>query len=59
MTTSGVPVLFRLSWKWKERSAVKITERMREETTEALDGRREGRRLETAFAGTGADFQAL
>jgi len=26
----------RLSWKWRERSAVKITERTREETKEAL-----------------------
>jgi hypothetical protein len=51
--------LFRLSWKWKERSAVKITERTREETTKALHRRREGRHLEAAFAGEGADLQAL
>jgi hypothetical protein len=38
--------VFRLSWKWKERSAVKITER----TREALHRRREGRHLEAAFA---------
>jgi hypothetical protein len=29
----------RLSRKWRERSAVKITERAREEVTEALHGR--------------------
>src|SRR6266568_2797739 len=43
--------VFRLSWKWKERSAVKITERTREETTKALHRRREGRHLEAALAG--------
>jgi hypothetical protein len=51
--------LFRLSWKWRERSAVKITERTREETKKALHGRREGRHLEATLAGTGAGFQAL
>ncbi len=30
--------LFRLSWKWKERSAAKIAERTREESTKALPG---------------------
>jgi len=29
-------VLSRLSWKWRERSTAKITERTREETTKAL-----------------------
>jgi hypothetical protein len=48
--------VFRLSWKWKERSTVKVTERTREKTTKALHGRREGRHLEAAFAGTGAGF---
>jgi len=52
-------LLFRLSWKWRERSAVKITERTREETKKALHGRREGRHLEATLAGTGAGFQAL
>ena len=32
-------MLLRLSWKWKERSAVKITERTREETKKALTGK--------------------
>jgi hypothetical protein len=31
--------LFRLSWKWKERSAVKITERTRECSASAGNGR--------------------
>jgi putative transposase len=38
-----VQVLSRLSWKWRKRSAVKITERTREEATEALHGRGKGR----------------
>ena len=36
--------VFRLSWKWKERSSVKITERTHEEDAEALHTRRESRR---------------
>ena len=51
--------VFRLSWKWKERSAVKITERTREENKKALHRRREGRHFEAAFGGEGADLQAL
>jgi hypothetical protein len=47
-----VVLVFRLCWKWRGRSAVKITERTREETTEALHGRRESRHLEATFAGT-------
>ena len=39
----------RLSWKWRERSPVKITERTREEATEALHRRREGRHSEAAI----------
>ena len=49
----------RLSWKWRGRSAVKITERTREKDKKALHLRREGRRFETAFAGAGAGVQAL
>jgi hypothetical protein len=52
-------VLFRLRWKWRERSAVKITERTREKDTEAPHGRREGGHPEAAFAGPGADLEAL
>jgi predicted HTH domain antitoxin len=52
-------LLSRLSWKWKGRSTVKIAERAREETTKALQRRREGRHFEAALAGTGAGFQAL
>jgi hypothetical protein len=29
-------MMFRLSWKWRKRSAVKITERTREKGTKAL-----------------------
>jgi hypothetical protein len=43
--------VFRLGWKWKERSAVKITERTREKDKEALHRRRKGRHLEATLAG--------
>jgi len=33
---TGTVVVSRLSWKWRERSTAKITERTREETTKAL-----------------------
>ncbi|MGE5769513.1 MAG: hypothetical protein ACM32G_04375, partial [Betaproteobacteria bacterium] len=52
-------VMSRLNWKWRERSAVKITERTWEKTTETLHRRREGRHSEAAFAGAGACFEAL
>src|SRR5712671_6656735 len=43
----GYKVLMsRLSWKWRERSAVKLTERTHEKTTEILHRRSEGRRLD-------------
>src|SRR5580704_9939536 len=45
-----------LSWKWRECSAVKITERTREERTEALHSQREGGHLEASFVGEGADL---
>jgi hypothetical protein len=51
--------VFRLSWKWRARSAVKITERAREKDTEALHTRGEGRHPEAAFAGPGGDLEAL
>lgn len=51
--------LSRLSWKWRERSPVKITERTREETTKALHRRRESRHPEAAFAGTGAGLETV
>jgi hypothetical protein len=56
---SRLQLVSRLSWKWKGRSTVKIAERAREETTKALQRRREGRHFEAALAGTGAGFQAL
>src|ERR1017187_6410783 len=46
----------RPSWKWRERSAVKITERTHEKDAQALHGRREGRHPEAAPAGAGADL---
>ena len=42
-----------------ERSAVKITERTREKTTEALHRRREGGHLEAPFAGAGSGLKAV
>ena len=45
-----------LSWKWRGRSTVKITERTDEEDTNALHGRREGRHFETAPVGADADY---
>ena len=52
-------LVFCLSWKWRERSAVKITERTHEKDAETLHGRREGRHLEAAPVGTGADLVAV
>lgn len=49
----------RLSWKWRERSAVKITGRTHEEATEALQRRRESRNSEAAFAGGSGGFYAV
>src|SRR5712692_3478934 len=51
--------LFRLSWKWRERCSVKITERTREKDKEAIHSRRESRHLEAAFVEPRADLQAL
>jgi hypothetical protein len=45
-----------LSWKWRKRSSVKITERTHEETTEALHTGRESRHSEEAFGGRSADL---
>ena len=39
--------MFCLSWKWRGRSTLKITERTREQDTEPLYGRRESRHPET------------
>ncbi|MGI8961578.1 MAG: hypothetical protein ACR2IV_17810, partial [Bryobacteraceae bacterium] len=49
-TTLGGVTVSCLSWKWRERSAVKITGRTHEEATEALQRRRESRHSEAAFA---------
>ena len=53
---AGRAKVFCLSWKWRKRSSVKITERTHEETTEALHAGREGRHSEEAFGGRSADL---
>ena len=45
-----------LSWKWRKRSSVKITERTHKEATEALHAGREGCHSEAAFGGRSADL---
>src|ERR1035438_2232061 len=57
--SAGNNVLFCLSWKWRERSAVKITERTHEKDEETLLSRREGSHSEATFAGPGADLEAV
>ena len=52
-------ILSCLSWKWRKRSSVKITERTHEETTEALHAGREGRHSEEAFGGRSADLGSV
>jgi hypothetical protein len=52
-------VVFRLSWKWRKRSAVKIAERTHEEDTQALHRRGKGRHPEAASIGAGAGLEAL
>src|ERR1039458_5960127 len=52
-------LLSRLSWKWRKRSSVKITERTHEETTEALHVGRESRHSEEAFGGRSADLGSV
>src|SRR3989442_2230879 len=47
----GWKVLSCLSWNWRERSSVKITERTHAKRAEALHCRREGWHPKTAFAG--------
>ena len=54
-----MPPVFCLSWKWRERSAVKITERTHEKDEETLLSRREGSHSEATFAGPGADLEAV
>jgi hypothetical protein len=52
-------VLFCLSWKWRKRSSVKITERTHEEATKALHAGRKGRHSEAAFGGRSADLGSV
>jgi hypothetical protein len=46
-----VAILSCLSWNWRVRSSVKITERTHEKRKKALHGRRKSSHLEAAFAG--------
>ena len=48
-----------LSWKWRKRSSVKITERTYEEATEALHTGRKSRHSEEAFVGRSADLRSV
>ena len=57
--TGNAANLSRLSWKWRKRSSVKITERTYEERTKALQRRREGSHLETAPFGQSASFRPV
>ena len=51
--------LFRLSWKWRKRSSVKITERTYEEGTEAFHSRRKSSHPEAASCGQSARLGAV
>src|SRR5207247_11209413 len=48
-----------LSWKWRTRSSVKITERTYEEGTEAFHPRRKGSHIEAASFGQSARLGAV
>src|SRR2546422_8082002 len=48
-----------LSWNWRERSSVKITERTHAKRAEALHCGREGWHPKTAFAGYSAGFRSV
>ena len=51
--------MFRLSWKWRKRSSVKMAERTYEEGTKALRHRREGSHSEAASFGQNAGLGAM
>jgi hypothetical protein len=48
-----------LSWKWRKRSSVKITERTDEEAAEALHAGRKSSHSEAAFGGRSADLGSV
>ena len=52
-------LLSRLSWKWRKRSSVKITERTYEEGTEAFHARRKSSHLEAASCGQSTRLGAV
>jgi UDP-glucose 4-epimerase len=58
-SSSEITYVSCLSWKWRKRSSVKITERTHEETTEALHAGREGRHSEKASGGRSADLEPV
>ena len=51
--------LFRLSWNWRQRSSVKITERTYEEGTEGFHTRRKSSHLEAASCGQSTRLGAV
>src|SRR5216684_3390181 len=52
-------LVFRLSWNWRKRSSVKITERTYEEGTEAFHTRRKSSHLEAASCGQSTRLGAV
>jgi hypothetical protein len=52
-------VVSRLSWNWRKRSSVKITERTYEEGTEAFHTRRKSSHLEAASCGQSTRLGAV
>src|SRR5437879_6235284 len=55
----GRSLLSRLSWNWRKRSSVKITERTYEEGTEAFHTRRKSSHLEAASCGQSTRLGAV
>jgi hypothetical protein len=55
----GIITLSCLSWNWRGRSSVKITERTHGKTAKALHRRREGGHPETALVGQSASFRSV
>ena len=55
----NLELVFRLSWKWRKRSSVKIAERTYEEGTEAFHPRRKSGHPEAASCGQSASLGAV
>lgn len=58
-TNEYYDTVFRLSWKWRQRSSVKITERTYEEGTEAFHSRRKSSHPEAASCGQSTRLGAV